>query len=115
MAHVTRVDAVLGQCLGTVWIVGQQLVAVVMEIADQRHVAAHLAQPVAYRCDHACGLRRFHRDAHQLRAGTRQLRHLDGRGDFILGVGVGHGLHHNRRTAAYSDRTDAYPYAVAPP
>ena len=43
-AHVARVDAVLGQRLGAVRVFAQQLVAVEVEVADQRHVHAELAQ-----------------------------------------------------------------------
>jgi hypothetical protein len=37
-ADIARIDAVLGQRLGTGRMIGQQLVADVMEVADQRHI-----------------------------------------------------------------------------
>ena len=46
-ADVARVDAVLGQCFGAGRVVGQQAMAVVMEIADQRHVAVQPVQVLA--------------------------------------------------------------------
>ncbi len=42
-ADIAGIDAVLGQRLGAAGIVGEQLVAVVVEVADQRHVDA---QPI---------------------------------------------------------------------
>ena len=47
LADVAGVDAVLGQRLGAGRIVGQQAVAVVVEVADQRHVDAHAVELLA--------------------------------------------------------------------
>ena len=80
--------------------IGEQRVADVVEVADQRHVHAHLQQPVL---DVRHGGRRLvavDRDAHDLGAGARERRDLpDGRID-VGGVGVGHRLHDDRGAAA---------------
>src|SRR3546814_5990852 len=50
---VARIDAVLRQRLGTGGFALQQLVAVVVEVADDRHVHAHHRQPLGdarHRC-----------------------------------------------------------------
>ena len=69
-ADVAGIDAVLGQRLGAGRMVGQQLVAVVVEVADQRHVDAH-ARRAARGCaaPAAAASRRVDGDAHQLGAG----------------------------------------------
>ena len=81
--------------------IGQQLVADIVEVTHQRHVIAQHRQPVA---DDRHGRRRLvavHRDAHDFRAGARQLHDLlDGRIN-IGGIGIGHGLHDNGGTTAH--------------
>ena len=71
-ADVAGIDAVLVERFGAGRMVGQQLVADVMEIADQRHVDAALAQAVADMRHRGGGLVAIDRDADHLRAGTRQ-------------------------------------------
>ena len=46
-ADVAGIDAVLGERLRAIRILRQQLVAVVVEVADQRHVAAARVEPLA--------------------------------------------------------------------
>jgi hypothetical protein len=104
LADVARVDAVLGERARALGELRQQLVAVVVEVADQRHVAAGGVQPRADRGHLRGRLRRVHRDAHQLRAGAPQLLDLARRRCGVGGVGIGHGLHHHRRAAADGDR-----------
>ena len=102
-ADVPGIDAVFGQRRGTVRVLEQQLVAVEVEIADQGHGAAERVKPIANMRHGGGGLRGVDRNAHQFRAGRRQLRALiRGRGD-IGRVGVGHRLHDDRGIAA--DRT----------
>src|SRR5690606_32429542 len=79
-AHVAGVDAVLRERLRAIGNLGQQLVAVVVEIADQRHRHPHAVELLAYGDDFARGLRGVHRDAHELGTGLGQLLDLDGRG-----------------------------------
>jgi hypothetical protein len=50
LAHVAGVDAVLAERLGHGRMVGQQAVAVVVEVADQRH-----GMPMRSSCSRMCG------------------------------------------------------------
>ncbi len=52
--------------------IGEQLVADVVEVADQRHVDAELREPVADMRHRGGGLVAIDRDAHELGAGMRQ-------------------------------------------
>ena len=105
-ADVAGIDAVFVERLGRGGMLRQQRVAVVVEIADERHGEAAGAKAVA---DVRHGRRRLvaiDGDAHDLRAGAGERRDLrDGAGD-IGGVGVGHRLHHHRRAAADHDVAD---------
>ena len=78
---------------------GEQTVAVVVKIADQRHVAAHVIQHLADARHLRGGLGSVHGDAHQFGTGLGQFIHLTRSALRIGGVGVGHGLHHDGRIA----------------
>ena len=79
---------------------GQQRVAVVVEVADERHGETAGAEAVADMRHGGGRLVAIDGDAHDLRAGAGKRRDLrDGAGD-IGGVGVGHRLHDHRRAAA---------------
>ena len=83
--------------------------SVVMEVTDQRHIATHAVQSRAYGCHLRGSLRRVDRDAHQLRTGFGQLKYLL-RGSFgIGGIGIGHGLNHDRCATAQHDFADQHP------
>ncbi len=69
-ADIAGIDAVFVERLGAGRIVGEQLVADVMEIADQRRGDAALAQFVADMRHRRCGLVAIHRDPHHLGTGT---------------------------------------------
>ena len=85
---------------------GEQLVADIMEIADQGRGDAALAQAVADMRNGGGGFLAVHRDADHFGAGARQRCDLgDGAFD-IGGVGVGHRLHDDRRAAADGDIAD---------
>jgi hypothetical protein len=103
LADVAGIDAQLGQCLGASRMLGEELVAVEMEIADQRHIDIHLHQALPDLRHGGGGLAGIDRDAHQFGARARQLCHLHCRGEDILGIGVGHRLDDHgcgrRRTA----------------
>jgi len=101
------IEAVLRERLGAIGIVGQQAVAVVVEIADERHVDAHAIELLADVRHLRRGLGRVHGDADHLRAGNRELLHLDRRADRIDRVGVGHRLDAHRRVAADGDHARA--------
>ena len=105
-ADVARIDAVLVEGLGAGGILGEQRVAVVMEVADQRHGRAHRRQPVADMRHGLGGLVAVDRDAHDLRARAGKLGRLP-RGRLHVGrVSVGHRLHDDRRLAADRDAAD---------
>jgi len=87
---VTRIDPIFGQRLGTGRMVGQQSMAVVMKITDQRHIAIHPVEVIANFRYGGSGLRRIHRDADQLGACPGQLCCLQGGGQIVRGIGVGH-------------------------
>ena len=105
-ADIAGIDAVLVERLGTGRIFGEQLVADVMEIADQGRGDAALAQAVADVRNGGGSLLAVDRDAHHLGAGARQRRDLrDGAFD-IGGIGIRHRLHDDRRAAADGDIAD---------
>ena len=103
---VTRVDAVLGQRLGAGRVLGQQTVAVVVKIADQRHVAVHPVEMLADFRHGGGGFRRIDGDAHQFRPGARQFGGLQGGGQVVGSIGVGHRLDDNRGAATDLDMAD---------
>jgi len=86
-------------------VVGQQAVAVVVEVADQRHVDAHAVELLADVGHRGGGLWRVDRDADHLGAGDREFLDLDRGADRVDRVGVRHRLDAHGRTAA--DRDDA--------
>ena len=99
--RIAGIDAILGQLAGALRILLEKDVAVVMEVADNRHRHAERRDGVDdfRHCRRGClGV---HRDAHQFRAGARQCHYLVHGGSYIGRVGVGHGLHGNRMIAAH--------------
>ena len=105
-ADIAGIDAVLVERLGAGRIVGEQLVADIMEVADQGRGDAALAQAVADMRNGGGRLLAIDGDAHHFRSGARQRRDLRDRAVDIGGVGVGHRLHDDRRTAADGDIAD---------
>jgi hypothetical protein len=106
-ADVDGIEAVLGERLGAGGVVCQQGVAVVMEVADQRHRHTPLRQPVADVRHGLGGLAPIDGDAHDLGASAGQLGRL-ARGSGDVGrIGVGHRLHDDRRAAADDDAADS--------
>ena len=102
-ADIAGIDAVFVERLGAGRMLGQQRVAVIMEVADERHLHAARGEPVADMRHGGRGLLPVDGDAHELGAGTRQRGHLRHRRRHVGGVGVGHGLHHDGRIAAERD------------
>ncbi len=95
-ADVAWIDAVFRERLGARRLALEELMAVVVEIADQRHADAHHVEPLADARHRGRGFRRVHRDAHELGACARELRDLL-RGALDVGrVGVRHRLHDHR-------------------
>ncbi len=113
-ADIAGIDAVFVERFRAGGIIGEQLVADVMEIADDRHIDPAREQPLL---DVRHGGRRLvavDRDAHDLGARARERRHLrDGR-LHIGGVGVGHRLDDDRRAAAHHDAADHDRHGLPP-
>ena len=113
-ADIAGIDAVLVERLGAGRMVGEQLMADIMEIADDRRGDPHLEKPFLDVGDRRRRLVAVDGDAHDLGARPRQRRHLaDGAVD-IGGVGVGHRLHHDRRAAAHGHGADLDGGGVVP-
>ncbi len=86
--------------------IGEQLVADVVEVSDQRHVDAELVELLANVRNGSSGLVTVHRDTNHFGTGARKGCDLrDGAFD-VRGVGVGHRLHHDRCATANLDVAD---------
>src|SRR5712692_1461756 len=97
-AHIARIDAVLGQRPGAGGVLGEQDVAVVVEVADDRRL--HLTDDLG---DGARGLFIVDRHAHEFAAGGVQRLDLGhGAGD-VGRVRIGHGLDDDGALAADLD------------
>ena len=105
-ADIAWIDAVFVERLGAIRILGEQLVADVMEIADQGRGDATLAQAVTDVRNGGGGLLAVDRDAHHFRAGARQCGDLRDRALDIGGVGIGHRLHDDRGPPADGNIAD---------
>ena len=103
---VARVDAVLGEGLGAVGVFGQELVAVVVEVANDGcgpplggdafdNIGNGLGGGVV-----------VYGDADHLRAGAGEGRDLLDGGLNVGRVGVGHGLDDDGSLRAHADATD---------
>ena len=103
LADIAGVDTVLGQGLRAVRVIGQQAVAVVMKVADQRHVNAHAVELFAHIRHSGSGFRRIDRDANHFRARNGQFLDLNGGAQGIDRIGVGHGLNAYRRITTDGD------------
>ena len=105
-ADIAGIDPVLGQRLGTGGVIGQQGVADIVKISDQRHVEAEAFEPFTD-LRHGCGtFVAVDGDPDNLRAGFVKGCDLGHGGVDVGGVGVGHRLHHDGRTAADNDASD---------
>ena len=78
-ADIAGIDAVFVERLGAGRMIGEQLVADIVEVADDRHVDAHLEQPLLDVRHGGRGLVAVDGDAHDFGTGARQRRHLPGR------------------------------------
>ena len=97
LAHVAWIDAVLGQRLRAIRVIGQEPMPVVVEVTHQRHINAHAVQLLADVGNRLRSLRGVHSNTHHLRTGVSKFLDLYGRPDGIHRIGVGHGLDANRR------------------
>jgi hypothetical protein len=102
-ADIAGIDAVFGERLGTGRVLGEQRMAVIVEVADEGHVDATSVEFVADMRHGNRSLRPVDRHAHELRAGAGKGRDLGHGGIHIGSVGVGHRLHHDGRRSADDD------------
>src|SRR5205823_2314330 len=91
-ADIAWIDAVFVERLGAGRMIGEQFVADVVKIADQRHVHALPREPVADMRNRGGRLVAIDGDAYQFRPGARQGGDLPDRLPDIGRVGVGHRL-----------------------
>ena len=105
---VARVDPILGQERGRLGVLGQELVPVVVEVADDRDVHAQPADLADHLGNGRGGGLGVDRDAHELRAGVGQPGDLDGRRVGVGRVRVGHRLDDDRVGRADEDATHVH-------
>jgi hypothetical protein len=86
--------------------VGEQLVADIVEVADDRHLNAHPEEPLLDVRHRRRRLVAVDGDAHELGAGASERRHLLRSSLDVGGVGIGHRLDDHRRAAADDDAAD---------
>ena len=112
-ADIAGIDAVLRQCLGRLGELDQQLVAVVVEVTDERHADAEVVELAA---DDRHGLRGgivVDGDTNELGTRVGQCRHLQRGGIRVGRIGIGHRLDHHG--LARSDGDASHVHAHAPP
>ena len=102
-ADIAGIDAVFRERHRAIRIIGEQCMAVIVKVADQRRGDAEYIEPLADDGHRGSGFCTVHRDAHKLRTGAGERRDLArGRID-IGGVGIRHRLHDNWGVAAKDD------------
>ena len=102
-ADIAGIDAVFGERLGASGMIGEKLVADIMEVADERDVDAQAIQPLAHLRNGRGGFVAIDGDAHDFGAGARKRCDLGDRRIHIRRVGVGHRLNHDRGASADQD------------
>ena len=112
-ADVARVDAVLGERARAVGKPGEQQVAVVVEIADDRDADAEPVETLDDRRYRGGRLVVVDRHPHQLAAGAGQRRDLTHGGRHVGGIRVGHRLDDDRVTGAHEHAADAGGHGLA--
>ncbi len=103
---IAGIDAILVERLGAGRMIGQQLVADVMKVADDGDAYPLCEQPVLDMRNRSGRGVSVDCDAHDLRAGARELRYLPCGPRYVGSVGIGHGLHDHRRATAYCHAAD---------
>ena len=106
-ADIAGVDPVFVEGFGAGRVLGEELVADIVEVADERRGDAEPGEPVADMRDRGGGLVAIDRDAHDFRAGAGERRDLRDRRIDIRRVRIGHRLDDDRSAAA--DRHGADP------
>ena len=102
-ADVPGIDAVLGQRARRLGILGEQQVAVVVEVPDDRDIDAGAKDPARDLRHGGGGGIVVHRHPDELRSGAGERDHLFGGRERIGGVGVGHRLHDHRMRRSNGD------------
>ena len=106
-ADIAGIDPVFVERLGAGGMLGEQFVADIVEVADQRDRHAHPREPVADMRHGGGGLVAVDRDAHEFGAGAGERGDLARGALDVGGVGVGHGLDDDRGAAADHHRRGA--------
>ena len=116
-ADISRVDAVFVERLGRAGNFVKRDVAVVVEVADERSIAAGVEHALL---DFGHGRSRFRdidRDPHHLRTGGGQLDALPRGARHVDGIRIRHGLNGDGCAAAHLDSPDLHrvPFCAVPP
>ena len=96
-ADIPRVDAVFVERLGAGGMIGEELVADIMKVPDDRDVDAELEEPFLDMRHGSGRLVAVDGDAHDFRTCARQIRHLPSGRLHIGGIRIGHGLNDDGR------------------
>ncbi len=112
-ADVAGIDAVLVERFGAVGILGEENVAVVMEVADDGDVAARVEEALLDFGNGGRGFRDIDSPANDFRTGFGELQRLFERGCDVGGVRVSHGLDDDGRAAADLNVADFYAIGFA--
>ena len=107
--HIPWVDSVLREKRRCLRVSGEELMAVVVEVAHDRRREAIIRKPLHDLRDRRRSRIIVDGDAHKLAAGACQMRNLRCGTCGVGGIGVGHGLHHDRvrRTDEHAANRDA--------
>ena len=112
---ISGIDAIFGEGFRASGMIGEQFVADIMKIANQRRQNPQGVELFTDFWHGRRGLVAVHGDPHQFRAGLRQSRDLPHCKVNIRRVRIGHALHDHRRAAAddHSPATGADTHANA--
>ncbi len=105
-ADIAGIDAIFGERLGAGGVRGEQRVAVIVEVADERRLHPEHVEPLADVRHGGGGLGAVNGDADKLGARAGKRRDLRGGRLDVGRVGVGHRLHDDGRAAADRDSAD---------
>ena len=100
-AHVARIDPVFVERLGTGGVIGQELMADIVKIADQRHEASDAGEPLLDLRHGGGGFVTVDGDTHHFGASAGERCDLAYRRIDISCIGVGHRLDDDGRASAH--------------
>ena len=110
---VAGIDAVFGESFGAVGIFGEELVAVVVKVADDGRGPAFGADAFDDVGNGFGGVVVVNGDTNELGAGASEGGDLLDGGFDVRGVGVGHGLDDDRGGGADANAADVYGYGFS--